>query len=102
MEDIALDSASWMPCRWLRPTLEVVGIWGGFTGTGIKTIVPSKATAKISCRLVPDQVALLPSLSTRRKTLDVHDSWIFSHDVLLTSELSAPSMPSAPYGPAYW
>jgi acetylornithine deacetylase/succinyl-diaminopimelate desuccinylase-like protein len=33
----------------------VVGIWGGFTGEGIKTIVPSRATAKVSCRLVPDQ-----------------------------------------------
>lgn len=72
MAKVPFDRAKWLaesgaPSDWgeaaytiseraaARPTLDVNGIWGGYTGKGGKTVLPSKAYAKISMRLVPDQ-----------------------------------------------
>jgi acetylornithine deacetylase/succinyl-diaminopimelate desuccinylase-like protein len=55
---------------WCRPTLELNGIWGGYTAEGAKTVIPSKAHAKFSTRLVPnqdpDQVARLVERQVRK------------------------------------
>ncbi len=44
-----------LQANWFRPTIEINGIWGGYRGEGTKTIIPSAAGAKLSCRIVPDQ-----------------------------------------------
>ena len=54
----------------IRPTLEVNGIWGGYTGEGSKTVLPSKAYAKISARLVPNQ----SSADITKKLIDYFQS----------------------------
>jgi len=49
------DGFSTLERIWMRPTCEVNGLLSGYTGEGAKTVLPSKAMAKVSCRLVPDQ-----------------------------------------------
>ncbi|MBP1639167.1 MAG: peptidase dimerization domain protein [Bacteroidetes bacterium] len=79
----------------IRPTFDVCGIWGGYSGEGAKTVLPSKAYAKLSCRLVPHQnhvkIGLLmkyhlESIAPKSITIDVKpihggDSYVCPIDI---------------------
>src|SRR6202047_4879817 len=78
---------------WARPTLEVNGIWGGYTGKGAKTVIPSKAYAKISTRLVPKQ-----DPKTIAKLVERHIRKLLAKEVTCKFEVISTGKPwVAPY-----
>ena len=86
---------------WIRPTLECNGIWGGFIGEGAKTVLPSKTSAKISMRLVPNQKAeKIAKLFDRHikkitpKTVKVDVQYIHGGEAVLTP-INSPGVKAA-------
>jgi acetylornithine deacetylase/succinyl-diaminopimelate desuccinylase-like protein len=74
---------------WIRPTLDVNGIWGGFQGEGTKTVIAREGHAKITCRLVPNQ--------TPRKIVDLLEAHVNKHTPkgvkAVTQKLSIGALP---------
>jgi acetylornithine deacetylase/succinyl-diaminopimelate desuccinylase-like protein len=83
---------------WSRPTLEVHGIAGGFTGAGAKTVIPATATAKVSLRLVPHQdpekiVALVRDFVERNSPAGIRaEVRVLSHSPGLVVDPNHPAM----------
>ncbi|MEI6242450.1 MAG: dipeptidase [Chlamydiota bacterium] len=71
---------SLMETNWIRPTIEVNGIGGGYCKEGFKTVIPAKALAKLSCRLVPKQnpekiILLLKDFLMKKVPKGMHVKW---------------------------
>ena len=81
---------------WTRPTCEVNGLLSGYTGEGAKTVLPSKAMAKVSCRLVPDQGP------THRELMQAHVERVAPEGVTVEGDAPArrPPVARAPRRPA--
>ena len=56
--------------QWARPTLEINGLWGGYQGAGTKTVIPSEAHCKLTCRLVGDMDADALRVAIRKHVED--------------------------------
>ncbi|WP_449442694.1 dipeptidase [Ureibacillus acetophenoni] len=63
---------SYLERTWARPTLEINGVYGGFSGEGIKTVLPAEAGAKITCRLVPNNQDPEEIVTLLRKHIEKH------------------------------
>lgn len=82
--------------RWSRPTLDVHGIGGGWTGAGPKTVIPGKVTAKISMRLVPEQRAKLVFKAFEKKVRKLAPPGVEVDVRLLSGSDAVVIDPSAP------
>ncbi len=94
---------------WTRPTLDVHGIVGGWTGAGSKTVIPAKAVAKISMRLVPDQKAKTIFRAFERKVkklapagVEVEVRQLAGGDPVLVDSSAPPVRTAAAVGQEIW
>lgn len=82
--------------RWARPTFEINGVTGGYQGDGAKTIVPARASAKITCRLVPNQS---PTVIARQVTRHLRKLCPPSVRLRIQHHNGAPPFHESPNGP---
>ena len=87
------DALEVMKRIWLMPTFEVHGIAGGYQGPGVKTVIPPRATAIVSCRLVPD---MNPKKIVKLVTDFVHSK---NRDVRVVAEHALPAYQGKTTGP---